>query len=402
MQIRPAIIVLAYNRAKALKRLLTSIDAADFPSEVVLVISLEGGASEEVIAVAEKFLSVKLDVRILQREQRLGLRAHVVACADLVSEYESVIILEDDLMVDRYFYQYASHGLHYYRNEGSVAGLSLYGYEHNEFSKLPFRPMQNGYSTYAMQVPSSWGQCWTRAQWNNFKAWYAGKSPGDLESIDGLPESVKSWPESSWKKYFHGYIVDTDKVFIYPYSSYTTNCSDAGGTHGVKKNTIVQASLPSFERPMPKFDFCPASNREVAYDGYMEPVGDFVYRALDMRTEDCAIDLQGIKPIAYLKKWEFVITSRQLSNYMRKYPYDFRPPEQNLRFPDDGYAEDGWVLVRTALLNESERCCSVIGKFNYYSGMNLVAREPLMALLRALPASIRVKVQEALGKVFNH
>jgi hypothetical protein len=76
-----------------------------------------------------------------------------------------VVVLEDDLVVDRYYYLYASCALQHYRCDDRVAGIALYAPEYNEYASLPFAPMANGYSTYPMQMPCSWGQCWTREQW---------------------------------------------------------------------------------------------------------------------------------------------------------------------------------------------------------------------------------------------
>jgi GT2 family glycosyltransferase len=100
---KPVIIILAYNRPTSLRRLLGSIELAEYPDGVKLIISLEGGVSNSVREIANNFVSKKIAVSVVQHPTRLGLRKHVIACGDMALEQGSVIILEDDLIVDKYF-----------------------------------------------------------------------------------------------------------------------------------------------------------------------------------------------------------------------------------------------------------------------------------------------------------
>jgi len=368
----PAIIVLAFNRPKALERLLGSLAAAEYHQKAKLIISLEGGATKEVISISRKFECKLLDVEIIEREEKLGLRAHVIACADLSEKYNSVIILEDDLIVDRYFYSYASAALDFYEKDHSVAGIALYSYEYNEFANLPFRSMANGFSTYLMQIPCSWGQCWTASQWKAFKYWYKDKTKADLEKIDRLPHAVKNWPESSWKKYFHGFMIERQKNFIYPYQSYSTNCSDAGGEH-IKDGTFIhQVVMATPARSEPKFNFSPSENYEVAYDSFMEPCGDFIQRAIGFTPKEVEIDIHGIKPLSILKSKPYAVTVQKGGTPLCIYSYDFKPTEVNLLFPNLKNHGDFCLLSTSFLTGRADRECS-IKRYNYYAGMNLIS-----------------------------
>lgn len=392
---KPAIVVLAFNRPIAFSRLLDSLAAAEYQVTPLLIISLDGGASAEVVAIAESFSSTKLRVKVLRREIQQGLRDHVITCGDLTAKYGSVVILEDDLLVDRYFYNYSSQALDFYANEDEVVGIALYSHEYNEFCGLPFQPMHNGFSTYFMQVPCSWGQCWSKKQWDRFKAWYIGKTPADLEQIEGLPESVRSWPESSWKKYFHGYIVETKKYFVYPYTSFTTNCSDEGGTHITRQSNIHQVCLPSPKRPEPTLFFCPTWDKEIVYDAFQEPTGDFVYRALGMTADEVAIDIQGKKPILLLRKRKYVVTPRKTKKKLASFRYDFRPPELNLLFPvKENKAH--FSLSLTTSLNDKNNACLLLSRFNYYAKMELMNKHIFFALLLAFPSMMASRIYSLL------
>jgi hypothetical protein len=387
MKIKPAIVVLAFNRRKSLGRLLESIAAAVYPERVKLYISLECGASNDVVAMARSFEAKSLDVHVISHQFRMGLRKHVIQCGELAIEHGGVIVLEDDLSVDRYFYLYTMEALSYYSSDAGVAGIALYSYENNEYAGLPFRPMRNGYTTYPMQVPCSSGQCWSANQWKSFKEWYASATNEELQAIEALPDDVKKWPESSWKKYFAAYLVLQNKHFIYPYESYSTNCSDPGGTHIVDGAIVHQVGLGSSHRPPPFFRFVPSENKEVYYDSFMEPTGEFVFRTLGLVKIDVAVDLQGIKPATLLKKFKYILTCKQVQNAIKSYPRSFRPPENNLLHPAVGNYSGGYALIRSIEFKKSQHVRS-LEELSYFAGFKLLSRRVIGRMFIEVPCSI--------------
>lgn len=334
-----AIVVIAFNRQVSLSRLLNSLNQAEVDCDVDLIISLEGNSTKEVCELAENFSSTKFKKILLKRQVQMGLRNHVIACGDIVNDYDGIIILEDDLLLDKYFFKYAKASLQFYSKNKNIAGVALYSPDYNEFANLPFRPMYNGYDNFPAQLACSWGQCWTREQWYGFKNWYNEDKIDKLTNIIGLPDQVKDWPESSWKKYYHGYMVERDLYFIYPYISYSTNCSDAGGTHILNESNLHQVCLPAQNRPLPEFRFCPANYTEVSYDAFLEPNGDYVFRQLSMPKEKVAVDTLMIKPKSLLNTYKFVLTTRQTKEQVSSYPLRFKPIELNLEFPTNSKLE---------------------------------------------------------------
>ncbi|ANT64615.1 glycosyltransferase family A protein [Prosthecochloris sp. CIB 2401] len=391
----PVIAVLAYRRAPALNRLLNALDAAHYPDDVQLIISLEGGASPEVVALAKQFRSNKFNVKVLEHDRCLGLREHVLACGDLALEYGSVIVLEDDLFVDPFFYQYASSALQYYDDADLVAGIALYKHERNEYADLPFTPMGNGYSTYLMQLACSWGQCWSKKQWLKFKEWYKGKDHAYLNAIEGLPLAAKNWPESSWKKYFHGFLIETKRFFVYPYEAYSTNCSDEGGEHISNGTIFHQVSMGSPQREFVRPIFVPVSNTEVLYDAYMEPIGDFVWRSLGLDAEKVEVDMQGIKPKKLLIRKQYTLTSKKSNNPIRAYEQSYKPPEMNMMFPVPDSKSMSWILAKSVDVKENKRIIRSVESYSYYVGINLMSRAVIKALLLGLPGSLMRKLNSA-------
>lgn len=386
----PVIVIPAFNRPQALARLLKSIDRAEYPRPVKLVISIEGDAPESVHLIANNFSSKSIEVEVIQRPQRLGLKDHILACSDLAMKYGSAILLEDDLIVDRYFYFYASTALTHYAKESTIAGIGLYAYEINDYAKVPFRPVYNGYSTYPMQVPCSWGQCWSAEQWRTFRNWY-----DDTNSIthSDLPSAVTGWPESSWKKYFAAYLVEYERYFIYPYLTYTTNCSDPGGAHLISGTDMKQVALGSQNRARPTFTFCPTSDPDVAYDAFMEPCGTSVYSELGLTRHDVEIDMLGIKPTEVLKRKPYTLTRKPVSHYIRQYPRSFRPIENNLSQPLDTPRTDALSLAKSVDVINSSGFQRSLSEYNYFAGMDIGSNPVISTIMksRALTLLARIK-----------
>jgi hypothetical protein len=388
---RPAVVVLAFNRPKALLRLLNCLDHSHIPSEATLILSVEGGADPEVLKIVKEYKSSKCIVEKNFSKERLGLRKHVLRCANNALKFGAVIVLEDDLIIDPYFYQYSVQAVDYYRGYDCIAGISLYSYEFNEFSKLPFTPMANGYSTYIMQVVSSWGQCWTDKQWLSFLEWYNKNSESDISEIDGLPPEVASWPESSWKKYYQSYLISNKRFFVFPYLSLSSNCSDHGGTHIKKQYNFHQVSLGSPNRCPPDFRFCPPNDTEVLYDAYMEPCGEFVYRSLGINSRDVAIDIQGIKLGELLKKKKYTLTSRPSKNGLVSYPWRFLPPEANIRYPLPYNRKSVLNLVETQnLVSESRKFWLPIF-LSLYTRFDLASLKFIFGVIVLFPKSLFIK-----------
>ena len=254
----PAIVISAFDRPRSLNRLLRSIESAIFLSnDIPLVISIDGGGNEEVVQIAEEFAWKHGSKRILNHTENLGLKQHIISCGDLSAEYGSVIILEDDLTVSPYFYDFANSASKEYGDTHEVAGISLYAYKVSENGFEPFYPAEDGKDLYLMQVASSWGQLWTRSQWTGFKTWL------DEGAIcqKKLPEYLDDWSDRSWKKEFIRYLVQTDKWFVFPRVSLTTNHEDPG-VHGFGKGRFQVPvlglekawGLPSLEELKVRYD----------------------------------------------------------------------------------------------------------------------------------------------------
>jgi hypothetical protein len=332
--LKPAIIVPAYRRPEALSRLLVSLNQAEYTvADVQLLISLDGGASADVQDVADSFGFNGGACQVIRQSHNFGLRNHILWCGDQSEKYGVVIVLEDDLVVDPHFYSYAMAAAGKYADEEMIAGVSLYAQRYNEYVGLPFEPTYNGTSAYFMQVPCSWGQAWTARQWRHFRNWYG---VGDRQKVDArtaLPDVVKSWPESSWKKYFAAYLAETGKYVVYPYNSYATNCADPGGSHMQPRTTLYQVPLGQAKRQCEAFGFQGLRHDSVTYDSFMEPGSGYMAGLLGMDSYSLEIDMYGSKPSELIRSKEYVLTSRPVAGAVSFFPLMYKPLEKNIEFP---------------------------------------------------------------------
>ena len=324
MSTNPVIIILGYNRANSLSRLFRTINEASYTQAVKLIISLDGGSEANVIECAEKFNFKHGEKEVILHDENLGLKNHVFYCAGLTKKYGSAIILEDDLIVDTNFYQYACDALSInLREEKNIAGYALYSPRYNEYAQLPFEPVNTNHSVYAMQVPCSWGQVWTHEQWTEFESWYEAYTEDQLKNAF-LPDAVKKWGHGSWKKIFNTYLVEKNKYFLYPYNSYTSNCGEGSGVNISFSTGIFQVPVNLHEVSYRNKKF-PLFDDLVKYDAFMELSDLKNFSINGIKISDIEIDLYGTKTITPKCEKEYLLTIRRISKYIKRYPLKYKP-----------------------------------------------------------------------------
>lgn len=326
--IYPAIVVVAFNREESLKRLLQSIKNAlyfDYPP-VSLIISIDGGGEESVKKIARDFEWAYGPKKVIIAEQNKGLRNHIISSGDLVNEYGSVIILEDDCLVSNDFYNYSVQALTYFNDDTYIAGISLYSYKFIENAPYPFCPLDEGFSNYFMQVPSSWGQAFTKNQWNKFRSFY-NSNPTIGKSCQ-LPDNVKSWKASSWKKFFFKYLVDNNLFFVYPMHSLSTNFCDSG-EHYDQPTNLFQVPITA-RKTGALYSFIKFENSFNIYDAYFEIFPTFFDTFSTHNANEIGVDLYGTKQLD-LFNFKYVYSIKDCNNPLKSFGVDLKPLVQNIK-----------------------------------------------------------------------
>ena len=333
MNISLPIIAVAYNRPASLKRLLSSITAAYYPKDikVPLIISIDYSGSDDCLKVAEETEWTHGPKEIIAHQKNLGLREHILSCGDIALKNDGVIILEDDCFVSKDFYNYALQTFEFYKDEPKVAGISLYSYEYNENAGMPFQPLHDGYDVYFMQVPSSWGQIWTKQHWVNFRAFY-DQSPKLNPEIHFLPENVFTWPESSWKKYFYLYIVLNDLYFVYPQVSHSTNFGDVG-THFTNTTQVFQVRLNNGKNVNYRMPYFRISTNK--YDAYFELLTESLRRLNPELPDSLTVDTYGTKQSSHIKT-KFILGLQANQKAISGFGLNMKPVINNVAYANAG------------------------------------------------------------------
>ena len=332
---KPAIVVVAYNRPVALRRLLGSLAMLQGAASVLLVISIDAGGQqfEQVLAVAEQFSWLFGEKRIIVRERPLGLIGHVFACGDLVDEFGSIILLEDDLFVSPMAYRYASAALDFYGDDPRLAGISLNSLWFHGITHEPFTPYLDDGDAFFMQVAWFQGQAYTHKQWAGFREWRetapstgstmlsnSGQAVPQILPNDKMHELFQTFPPTDWFPLKTKYLVQTNRFYVFPRESLTTNFGDSG-TH-VRGTTFFQVPLQTrrAEFRLQTFDEAVA-----VYDSFQEMLSTRLNSLTSQFAKyDFTVDLHGTRSLVN-SPTEFVLTTQTIRNPLATFGMVLRP-----------------------------------------------------------------------------
>lgn len=293
-----AIVLICYNRLNGLKRLLASLEKVDFDhrDDIYLIFSIDNSGNDDILNFARMYKWNYGEKIIRTFEKRQGLKEHVLQCGEFTEKYDIVVALEDDIFVSDSMYHYAYQAALFYEHDENIAGISLYSFQKNWLKWLiRFEPQRVGYDSYFMKIAQSWGQVWTKEKWQPFKNWL--KENNVFLTDETLPKALNQWPESSWLKFHDKYCIETGKYFVYPYTSVSTNCSDAG-EHNKKSVTDHQVELMYGKR---KYIFPQFTSEAVIYDEFMEREG--LEKYFGVQKEELTVTLWGTKPKNLYKRY---------------------------------------------------------------------------------------------------
>lgn len=325
------IVIIGYNRPDSLARLLRFVASASYGTHMTdLIVSIDKGSSaSQVASVAQSIEWPYGNYSIRIAKKNLGLRKHVLACGAITEKYEAIIMLEDDLIIGPDFLNYVRAAIKTYDGNDNIAGISLYAPEINEMANLPFLPAYSIHSVYALQSTQSWGQCWTRRMWSQFESWYRANND-DLVLHHDMPARIYSWPDSSWKKYAMKYLAVTGRTWIYPYHSFSSNCSEVG-THNQIITTLFQTRLSMYNSAYKM----PALESLISYDIFFERNASVFDSIKPDNSLPITIDLYATKKIA--KAPGYLLTTNILSHDpIQSYTMTFKPHETGVLFGEMG------------------------------------------------------------------
>ena len=324
----PAVVVIAYDRPEALRRLLRSVASAVYPpdADVPLVIAIDrgpAGVSSEVARVAHEFEWSHGTKRVIEQPRRLGLVEHFYACGRLAREYAEVILLEDDLVVGPAFYEYTRQVCERYREDARVAGFCLYGLWFNGFTHEPFLPVEDGTDAFFLKLPYTQGLAFTAEQWRRFE-----ERPSTSRSLQHprVHESFRRFSHDEWFPSLASYLAAEDRYFCFPRVSHVTGWGDPGAHFDILTNWLqTPLQLRSREYALPPLDDALA-----VYDSFYELLPSRLQAlGAELPSGGVDFDIGATRPRRSLQN-ELVLTTRPVRHAIESFGLQMLPPELNV------------------------------------------------------------------------
>lgn len=324
-----AIIAVAYNRVDSLSRLLSSLERAMYEDEQpTLIISIDKSKTDEVEKYADEYIWPYGNKFVRKHEINLGLRNHMMSLGEWFDRFDTIVVLEDDIVVSPCFYSYTRQASDKYWGSKEVCGISLYAKNINTNNSLPFSPLKNEYDGYFMNYAMSWGEVWMKPQWLDFYNWYLDHQ--DFPAMQHLPSNICGWSKS-WLKYHIRYCIESNKYFLYPYVSLSTNYGDPGTHHKGLSNYAHQVPLQMGKKK--KYIFPDTSKDAICYDGFYE--NKSLYKILGYEEKNLCIDI-GVRKEAFESKKYWLTTKVADFKIIKSFGVTYRPIELNIIFDQKG------------------------------------------------------------------
>jgi hypothetical protein len=324
----PVIVVLAYERPDALRRLLESIARAHYPDAagIPLVISLDHSqrpAGAETVTVAHGFEWRHGPKTVLERPEHLGVVSHFRTAGSLALEHGAAILLEDDLTVAPPYYEFATQVVEAYGDDERVAGCCLYGLWFNGFTLEPFMPIEDGNDVFFLGVPHTQGLAFSARQWSAFDAW---SRDGRVEPHPALHPAFLRFGPEEWFPALASFMAQSGRYFCFPRVSLTVGWGDAGA-HFSQRTDWFQTPVQLAPRP---YRLPPLDDALAVYDGFFELRPERLKRLAPALGElDFDVDLNATKPAASLQA-NHVLTTRPARKAVQGFGLVMYPHEANI------------------------------------------------------------------------
>ena len=179
------------------------------------------------------------EVMLVKSDVNKGLAKSIIDGVSYILEsYDSIIVLEDDLVVSRNFIDYMKDALLRYKNENRVMSIGGYSYPLFDVSDESVK------ETYFLKLSTSWGWATWRSSWNYFEK-NADKLLNSFTKEDvydfNIHNSENFWRQvilnkrgviDTWAVFWYATIFKNDGLTLYPKHSLVRNIGhDGSGTN---------------------------------------------------------------------------------------------------------------------------------------------------------------------------
>ena len=251
-----------YNRprhtAETVRSLLDNAEAASTDLYIFSDGPKDSDKIQQVFAVREYLASISgfRSIKIVERATNLGLARSIISgISDLLKNHTSLIVMEDDLKVSRYFLRFMNTSLEKYADQPRVA--SIHGWNFPLEGEVP--------DTFFLRGADCWGWATWRRAWAYFEpdgnillSSLNQKRLNRTFDLDGaypytqmLRDQI-SGRNNSWAIRWHASAFINDMLTLHPGRSLVQNIGlDNTGTHSVKDDSLETQIYEISDRKYP-------------------------------------------------------------------------------------------------------------------------------------------------------
>ncbi len=213
-------------------------------------------------------------VTIFERERNFGLAESIIqGVTQVLSDYENLIVLEDDMITSPYFLNYMNEGLNKFIANEEI--ISIHGYVYPVKKVLPEAFLLRG------------ADCWGWATWR--RGWALFNPDGEYlldqirkrnllklfdfnntYSYSGMLKGQIEGKNDSWAIRWYASAFLADKLTLYPGRSLVHNIgNDSSGTHcGTSDSLNTELSLTAID--LSTLSFSPSTEARLAFEEFFE------------------------------------------------------------------------------------------------------------------------------------
>lgn len=164
----PVIVLFCYNRVNHLKKTISSLMKNYNFENYQLIIFSDGPKNKsdliKIKKVRDYLLSIKSsNIKIFKNKNNLGLKKNVIFQLNKIfRKYEMAIIVEDDILTNKYFLNFMTEALFNYKNKKKIGSISAYT-PINDVKMKKFN-----FDLYYSKRHFSWGWGTWSSRWNHF------------------------------------------------------------------------------------------------------------------------------------------------------------------------------------------------------------------------------------------
>ena len=236
-----AIVLFAYSRVSSLIQVIDSLKNNPESKKFDLIVFSDAPKSEKYNSAVKEVRDYLpkvcgfLSVSIYYREENFGLSKNIIeGISDVLSSYERVIVLEDDIVVSPFFLRFMNEALDRYSEDNRV--ISVHGYVY---------PVQMLPEAFFLRGADCWGWATWRRGWKLFNPdgqflFDELKRKKQLKAFDfngafsysGMLQDQINGLNDSWAVRWHASAFLANKLTLYPGRSLVNNIgNDGSGTH---------------------------------------------------------------------------------------------------------------------------------------------------------------------------